>query len=162
RRFAFDHSVVTSPRCVRASAPATISQNSRVCPYVYRRSTGTSTCMPSALLVFGNETSPSASRACLTRSATCTTSPKPTSGEGPRLQMRHEHLCDPAVVVDQVALGDPLVRPEDLVEIGELDLSLLCLARPLASHVLRRLVDAQPLKGRRTQVAVMRPLGKLD
>ena len=31
RRFAFVHSVVTSPGCARASAPATISENSRVC-----------------------------------------------------------------------------------------------------------------------------------
>ena len=30
RRFAFDHSVVASPRCAPAIAPATISQNSRV------------------------------------------------------------------------------------------------------------------------------------
>ncbi len=34
RRFAFDHSVVTRPRLVRASAPATISHSSRVCAYV--------------------------------------------------------------------------------------------------------------------------------
>src|SRR6266404_5149032 len=34
RRFDFVHSVVASPRCVRAIAPATISENSRVSSYV--------------------------------------------------------------------------------------------------------------------------------
>ena len=40
RRFDFVHSVVASPRCVRAIAPATISENSRVSSNEYRRSTG--------------------------------------------------------------------------------------------------------------------------
>src|SRR2546422_390339 len=41
-------------------------------------------CMPSALDVFGKPTSPNASSASLTRSATWTVSLKPTSGEGSR------------------------------------------------------------------------------
>ena len=40
RRFAFVHSVVTSPRCVRASALAMIAENSRVSAYVWRRAIG--------------------------------------------------------------------------------------------------------------------------
>ena len=41
--------------------------------------------------------------------------------ERPVAQVRHEHVRDLAVVVDQVALRDPLVGPEDLVEVRELD-----------------------------------------
>ena len=84
RRRAFDHSVVASPRCARAIAPATISENSRVSSNVYRRSTGTRTCIPSALDVFGNDSSPSASSACLRISVTSSVSAKPTSGDGSR------------------------------------------------------------------------------
>src|SRR5262249_21818380 len=55
-----------------------------------------------------------------------------------------------------------LLGPEDLVEVGELDLPFPRLRRPLAPHVLGRLVVSQPLEGRRAQVAVVRPLGELD
>src|SRR4051794_23214615 len=77
-------------------------------------------------------------------------------------QMRHEDVGDRAVVVDQVALRDLLLGPEDLVEVGELHLSFLRLGRALAPHVLRRLVVTEPLEGRRAQVAVVRPLRELD
>ena len=60
--------------------------------------------------------------------------------ERPVAQMRHEHGRDCAVVVEQVALRDALVRPEDLVEIRELDAALRRRGGLLASHGLRRLV----------------------
>ena len=40
--------------------------------------------------------------------------------ERPSAQVRQEHAGDLAVVVDQVAFRDPLVGPEDLVEVREL------------------------------------------
>ena len=40
--------------------------------------------------------------------------------ERPVLEMRHEHRRDVAVVAEQIALRDPLVRPERLVEVREL------------------------------------------
>src|SRR6476469_549984 len=173
--------------------------------------------MSSALLVFGKATRPIASSACLTTSATCTTSGKPTSGdgsrsnstksgrsglstreyhafmsmhpmltihvsasssftrgasiqrfsggrvaahrEGPAVQVRHDHRRDRAVGVDQIALGDRRTRivvgPKDLLEVGELHLPLRRLERPHAAHVLRRLVAAQSLERRRTEVTVV-------
>ena len=48
------------------------SPRTRACPsYVCRRAIGTRTWIPSAPLVFGKPSSPSASSACLTSSATC-------------------------------------------------------------------------------------------
>src|SRR4051812_22810027 len=83
-RFDFVHSVVTRPRWVAARAPATISENWRVSSYVCRRAIGTSTWIPSEPLVFGNDSSPSASSVSFTSRATCTVSRKPTSGDGSR------------------------------------------------------------------------------
>ena len=86
--------------------------------------------------------------------------------ERPVAQVRHEHGRDVAVVREQVALRDPLVRPERLVEVRELQH-----ARPrrisagiglLATHLVRRLVLAQALERRRPQPAVVRPLRELD
>ena len=57
--------------------------------------------------------------------------------ERPPAQVRHEHVCDLAVVVDQVALRDPLVGPEDLVEVRELDARLGAVRSALAMHLLR-------------------------
>ena len=86
--------------------------------------------------------------------------------ERPVLQVRHEHRRDRAVVREQVALRDPLVRPEDLVEVRELERALplpdLVRQRLLLAHLLRRLVLAQTLERRRAQVAVVRPLGEDD
>src|SRR5829696_4618879 len=70
RRFAFDHSVVTSPGCALAKAPAITSAKLRVSAYLERRSIGTSTWIPSEPLVFGYPSRPTASRASRTRSAT--------------------------------------------------------------------------------------------
>ena len=85
-----------------------------------------------------------------------------THRERPIAQVRDEHLGDRGVVVDQVALGDPEVGPEQLVEVGQFHLPLLHLRRTLPPHVDRRLVIAQPLEGGRAQVTVVRPLSKLD
>jgi hypothetical protein len=82
--------------------------------------------------------------------------------EGPVAQMRHEHGRDGAVVLDQVALRDPLVGPEDLVEVRELHAAVIGLDGDLAVHVARRLVVAQTLEGRRAQMPVMRPFRELD
>ena len=57
--------------------------------------------------------------------------------ERPVAQVRHEHRRDRAVVVDQVALRDPLVGPEDLVEVRELDAALGS-ARPGSSRCTSR------------------------
>ena len=73
----------------------------------------------------------------------------PAHRERPVLEVWDEKATDFAVVVDQVALRDPQVGPEELVEVGKLHLALLDLGRPLSPHVHRRLVVAQPLEGRR-------------
>jgi hypothetical protein len=80
--------------------------------------------------------------------------------------VRDEHRGDGLVIGEQVALGDPEVGPERLVEVGELQDALadpdLLLDRALAVHVLRSLVLAEALVGGRAQAAVVRPLGELD
>src|SRR5205814_4740687 len=65
--------------------------------------------------------------------------------------------------VEQVALGDPLVRPEDLVEIRELDAALgLSGDRHLALDLARRLVLAQTEERGSPKMPVVRPLRELD
>ena len=80
-------------------------------------------------------------------------------------QVRENRRRDVTVVRQQIALGDPLVRPEGLVEVRELEdtLALLDLRldrRSLALHLIRLLVLAQALIHRRPQPAVVRPLGE--
>ena len=70
--------------------------------------------------------------------------------------MRHDHRRDGAVVLDQIALGDALVRPEHLVEVGELHARRL-----LREHLGGRLVVAEPEVHRRAQMTVVRPLREL-
>ena len=53
--------------------------------------------------------------------------------ERPVAEVRHEHRRDRAVVVEQVALRDPLVRPEELVEVGELHARLPLRTRSAAA-----------------------------
>ena len=84
---------------------------------------------------------------------------------GRSLQVRQDRRRDVAVVREQVALRDPLVRPERLVEVRELQdpLALPDLRldrRSFALHLIRLLVLAQPLVHRRPQPAVVRPLGE--
>ena len=73
---------------------------------------------------------------------------------------------DLPVVREQVALRGPLLRPEDLVEVGELQRPLalpdLGGERLLAANVLGQLVLAYSQERWGTQVAVMRPLRELD
>ena len=86
--------------------------------------------------------------------------------ERPVAEVRHEHGRDRAVVREQVALRDPFLGPEDLVEVRELDLAgAPCSAassssgeRLLATTSSRRLVVAQALVRRLPQPAVVRPL----
>ena len=72
--------------------------------------------------------------------------------------MRDEHRGDRAVVLEQIRLRDPLVRPEDLVRVAQLDARLDLLAVDVDSG----LVVAQPLKRWRTQMPVVRELRELD
>ena len=89
--------------------------------------------------------------------------------ERPVAQVRHEHRRDVAVVGEQVALRDPLVRPERLVEVRELQQRACRRGAPpsasgsLAAHLLGGLVLAQPLVrraragGRRASTRRTRP-----
>src|SRR3972149_7240744 len=43
----------------------------------------------------------------------------PLHREGTVAQMRHEHVRDVAVIREQLALRDPLLGPEELVEAGQ-------------------------------------------
>ena len=80
--------------------------------------------------------------------------------------MRDEHRRDGAVVLEEVALGDPLVRPEELVEVRERKLPLAgpddVGGRPLVPHLGRRLVLSEALVRGLAHVPVMRPLAELD
>jgi hypothetical protein len=76
--------------------------------------------------------------------------------------VRDDGRRDGAVVVEQVALRDALLRPEELVEVRELHAVLLGLDGVFAPHRAGRLVVAEPLEGRRAQMAVVRPLREGD
>src|SRR5204863_9958026 len=82
------------------------------------------------------------------------------------LEMRDEHRRDGAVVGDQIALRDPFLGPEDLVEVRKLEHPLalpdLVLERLLAADLRGALVLAQPLVRGRAQVPVMRPLAEAN
>ena len=71
------------------------------------------------------------------------------------------------VVVDDLALGEPGVGVEDLVEIGDGQLAAadghpVAESLGLTAHLLGRLVGAQAPPDRMAQVAVGGPLGELD
>ena len=72
---------------------------------------------------------------------------------------------DRPVVGEELALRDPLVGPEHLVQVRQAEHALalpdLVLDRELTAHVIRRFVLAQPQVNRRAQVPVVRPLGEL-
>ena len=82
------------------------------------------------------------------------------------LEVRHEHGRDGAVVRDEIALRDPLLGPEDLVEVRKLEhplaLTDLVLERLLAPDLGRALVLAEPLVRGRSQMPVVRPLAEAD
>ena len=87
--------------------------------------------------------------------------------ERPSAQVRDEDLRDVAVVRDEIALRDPLVRPERLVEVRETKLPLPALhdgrkRRALTAHVRCLLVLTQAQVRGRAQPALVRPLGELD
>jgi hypothetical protein len=82
--------------------------------------------------------------------------------------MWDEHGGDVPVVREEVALRDPLLRPEGLVQVGQLERATalpdlgLDRRRCLHHHLLGTLVLPQPLVHGRAQVTVVRPLGELD
>ena len=86
--------------------------------------------------------------------------------ERPVLQVRHEHGRDGAVVAEQVALRDPLVGPERLVEVREPQLALARRGRRLGDAARSRVTSAallssrMPEVGRVAQAAVVRPLAE--
>jgi hypothetical protein len=67
--------------------------------------------------------------------------------------VRHEDGGDVPIIGEQIALGQPALGEEDLVQVGEpqdpLAATDLGLDRPLAMHLLRGLVLAEALVGRR-------------
>ncbi len=86
--------------------------------------------------------------------------------ERPLAQVRHDDGGDVAVVREQVALRDPLLRPERLVQVGQLQHARAApqLGRDrvtLAADVLGALVLAQSLVRRRAQAPVVGPLDEL-
>ena len=87
--------------------------------------------------------------------------------ERPVVQVWHEDGSDVAVVREQVALRDALVRPEGLVEVRQLEdaRSAADLGRHrhvLGDHLVSQLILAQAEVNGRPQPAVPRPLGELD
>ena len=88
--------------------------------------------------------------------------------ERPVVQVRHEHGRDRAVVGEQVALRDPLVRPEELVEVRELEHALAAcgsrsaIAAPRGAPRRAALSSRSPWNDGRAQAAVVRPLDELD
>ena len=87
--------------------------------------------------------------------------------ERPAAQVRDEHLGDVAVVGDEVALRDPLVGPERLVEVAQPKLAPALpehrrQRRSLPAHLGGLLVLAQPEVDRRTKPSLARPLDELD
>ena len=85
--------------------------------------------------------------------------------ERPVLQVRQHERRDARVVLEEVPLRVPLVRPEHLVQVRELERPVRrprpLPARVLAMHVLHLLVVPQALVGRRAQPPVARPLQEL-
>ena len=87
--------------------------------------------------------------------------------ERPVAQVWHEDGRDVAVEREQVALRDPLVRPEGLVEVRQLEDARTAadLGRHrhvLCDHLVSQLILAQAEVNGRPQPAVARPLGELD
>ena len=86
--------------------------------------------------------------------------------ERPAAEVRDERRRDVAVVGEQVALRDPLVGPEQLVEVRQLERAAAragsppASGEPLAPDLGRRLVVPQAEVDGRAQPALVRPLGE--
>ena len=82
-------------------------------------------------------------------------------------EVRDEHLGDVAVVRDQVALRDPLVGPERLVQIRQAELAAALLQHrwhrlAFLAHLRSMLVLAQSEVHGRAEPPLVRPLHELD
>ncbi len=85
--------------------------------------------------------------------------------ERPIAKMRDEHFGDVLVVRDEIALGDPLLRPEGLVQVREPELAAALLQNRrqrglLLAHLGGRLVLPQSEVDRGAQTSLVRPFGK--
>ena len=86
------------------------------------------------------------------------------AGDAVRIAVEHQRAVaqegeqpggDGAVILDQIPLGDPLARPENLVEIGELDGFFSAGSASTASRLILQLRSSRSSPGRKHSAAVL-------